>query len=172
MHLVNNNLVIRTATLDDANILCQWWNDGKVMAHAGFPNGLGTTVDNIEELLSYDTSSRRFILEIDSIPVGEMNYSKVGEQIAEIGIKICDFTQQERGHGTKFIKVLINYLFYEAGFNKIILDTNANNKRAQHVYENIGFKKLATNNDAFKNQLGDLQSLIDYELNKSDYIKQ
>ena len=36
------NLTIRNATVDDAAILADWWNDGTIMAHAGFPDGLGT----------------------------------------------------------------------------------------------------------------------------------
>ena len=41
------NLTIRQAEVDDAKQLAAWWNDGAVMAHAGFPNGLGTTEDEV-----------------------------------------------------------------------------------------------------------------------------
>ena len=43
MKLRNDNLLIRYATKNDAAILCKWWNDGKIMAHAGFPNGINTS---------------------------------------------------------------------------------------------------------------------------------
>jgi RimJ/RimL family protein N-acetyltransferase len=56
------------------------------------------------------------------------------------------------------------------GYKKIIIDTNLNNIRAQHVYEKLGFKKVRTNIDSWKNQLGDLQSSVDYELLKEDYL--
>lgn len=36
------NLTIRNAETADSDQLSLWWNDGAVMAHAGFPNGLGT----------------------------------------------------------------------------------------------------------------------------------
>ena len=36
------NLTIRPAEIADAKQLACWWNDGAVMAHAGFPNGIGT----------------------------------------------------------------------------------------------------------------------------------
>ena len=58
------------------------------------------------------------------------------------------------------------------GFKVIILDTNVNNKRAQHIYELLGFKKIRINSDSWKDQLGNLQSSIDYELiedNFNDY---
>ncbi|WP_279306871.1 hypothetical protein [Paenibacillus pseudetheri] len=39
MYIENGNLVIRNATANDVPLLYSWWNDGKIMAHAGFPNG-------------------------------------------------------------------------------------------------------------------------------------
>ena len=99
MNIIKGNLTIRDATLADAEQLCKWWNDGAVMAHAGFPNGLGTTVGEIRASLATDTDDthRRHIIELDGRPIGEMNYRNKGGGVAEIGIKICDFTEQEKG---------------------------------------------------------------------------
>lgn len=60
--------------------------------------------------------------------------------------------------------MLIHSLFSNYGYKKIILDTNLNNTRAQHVYEKLGFKKIRVKNNSWKNQLGELQSSVDYEL--------
>ena len=49
MKIENNDLRIRSAEVDDCAQLAKWWNDGSVMAHAGFPNGLGTTEEQIRE---------------------------------------------------------------------------------------------------------------------------
>lgn len=167
---VQNNLSIRIATIQDAKILCNWWNDGKVMAHAGFPKGLGTNEEEIIKLIQQqDGNMRRLILEIDLSPVGEMSY-RINNNIAEIGIKICDFTYQEKGFGTKAIKMLIKYLFLQQDVDKIILDTNLKNVRAQHVYEKMGFNKVRVNQDVWKDQLGDLQSSVDYEMEKVNYL--
>lgn len=171
MYLMQNNLAIRNATIEDAAILCAWWNDGKVMAHAGFPNGIGTTAQRVSDSLKQDNDeNRHFILMIDDIPAGEMNYRTVQEGVAEIGIKICDFNRQDKGFGTTFLKMLIQYLFNEMGYQKIILDTNLKNTRAQHVYEKIGFHKVDVKIDSWKDQLGELQSSIDYELSSNEYM--
>lgn len=171
MFIKNDNLLIRAATIYDAEILCRWWNNGKIMEHAGYPNGLNTTVEKISnDLLNDNDKHRRLIIELDNSPIGEMSYRTPSDGVAEIGIKICDFTKQENGLGTKYLKMLMSYLFMEIGYNKIILDTNLNNKRAQHVYEKIGFRKVRENIDAFKNQLGELQSSVDYEMTKSEFI--
>lgn len=48
------------------------------MAHAGYPNGLGITEQEILKKLETDNDcNRRLILEISAAPVGEMNYSTV-----------------------------------------------------------------------------------------------
>lgn len=62
------------------------------MAHAGFPLGIGTTPEQVRKLLESDTdSSRRCIIELDGVPIGEMNYRDIGGKTAQIGIKICVF---------------------------------------------------------------------------------
>ena len=152
--LVYKNIVIRNATVADAVLLETWWNDGKVMAHAGFPNGTGQTAESIAEKIKSDADRvhRRMIIELAGVPIGETSYGNVSDGIAEIGIKICDFSQQNQGYG------------------KIILDTNLNNKRAQHVYEQLGFRKVRERENSWRNQLGELQSSVDYELEKPEFI--
>lgn len=171
MFLKHNNLIIRNATVDDADQLSLWWNDGKVMAHAGFPHGIGQTAQEIAASLKTDTDNtrRRLMIEIDNVAVGEMNYRNIGNRTAEIGIKICDFSKQNKGFGKILLSMLIFSLFNDMRYQRIILDTNVKNERAQHVYEQLGFKKLRVNKDSWRNQVGELQSSIDYELYQKDF---
>lgn len=170
MYLKKDELSIRKAVEADATLLCDWWADGKVMAHAGFPNGLHTDKDNlIAQLNKEKEHSQTLIIEIKGYPVGEMSYF-IKEGVAEIGIKICDFTYHHKGYGSSALKLLISFLFEERKANKIILDTNLDNKVAQHVYEKIGFKKISVNHNAWKDQLGVLQSSVDYELDRIDFV--
>ena len=173
MLLKSDSLVIRNAETTDASILGTWWRNGKIMAHAGFPNGLSITDEEIAESLSKDSDNtyRRLIIEADNLPVGEMNYRNIGNNTAEIGIKICDFSKQEKGYGSRLLIMLIDELFINCGYEKIVLDTNLNNKRAQHVYEKLGFIKVCERYDCWENQLGELQSAVDYEMKKDYYIR-
>ena len=98
-----------------------------------------------------------------------MSYRNKGEGIAEIGIKICNADYQEKGLGRVILSMLIHELF-QKGYQKIILDTNLNNKRAQHVYEKLGFTKLRVNINSWKDQLGRPQSSVDYELVPEDFV--
>ena len=175
MLLHYKNLTIRNATTKDADLLSSWWNDGAVMAHAGFPNGTGETASEIAKRLRKDTDeSRRLIIEFAHRPIGEMNYTSCqsdgSEHVAEIGIKICDPSEQEKGYGKIVLSMMISSLFQDFGYQKIILDTNLNNRRAQHVYETLGFKKLRVRENSWKNQLGELQSSVDYELIPEDFV--
>jgi RimJ/RimL family protein N-acetyltransferase len=125
------------------------------MAHAGYPNGINTTIEKIEKQLFEETdeTTRRFIIEINNVPSGEMNYKNKGNNIVEIGIKIYDFSEQEKGYGTKLLKMFIKYLFEKLDYKKIILDTKLNNKRVQHVYKKIGFEETGVDENAIYYEL-------------------
>lgn len=171
MLLKFENLTIRNAVADDAGQLAAWWNDGAVMAHAGFPNGLSQSAAEVAEKISKDTEeNRRLIIEMDGRLIGEMNYRKLSEGIAEIGIKICDFSLHDRGLGKKLLCMLISSLFHDFGYQKIVLDTNLKNTRAQHVYEELGFRKVSVRENSWRNQLGELQSSVDYEMCPEDFV--
>ena len=172
MNIIKGNITIRNAGASDAQQLTAWWNDGKVMAHAGFPNGLGITAEAVATSLAADTceTHRCHIIMYKNNPIGEMNYRNTGNCIAEIGIKICDTTHQEKGLGTQILTIFIDALFTYYGYEKIVLDTNAKNTRAQRVYEKLGFTKIRTNENAWRDQLGEMQSSIDYELPKQNWM--
>ncbi|MBP3919758.1 MAG: GNAT family N-acetyltransferase [Clostridia bacterium] len=171
MLLQYHHFTIRDAVKTDAEQLSIWWNNGEIMAHAGFPNGIGETAQEIAKRLQEDTDKthRRLMIELDQVAIGEMNYRDKGNQTAEIGIKLCDFSKQNQGYGKILLSMLISYLF-DLGYQKIVLDTNLNNKRAQHVYEQLGFTKLRVNENSFTNQIGELQSSVDYELDPRNFI--
>lgn len=167
MKIQYENLKIRQADVSDAKQLAAWWNDGTVMAHAGFPNGLGTTEEEVIEGLG--KGQGRMVIEESDRLIGECNYRNVTDSVAEIGIKICESDCKNRGVGRKVLSMLIAWLF-QNGYSKIVLDTNLTNTRAQHVYESLGFHKVRTNMNAWKDQLGRLQSSVDYELAEKDFV--
>ena len=171
VNLSYRNIQIRNAEVTDAYLLCKWWNDGKVMAHAGFPLGLGINETEIISKIQAETdhTTRRHIILIDNVPVGEMNYRQLDDKTCEMGIKICETTHQNKGYGTIILSMFLHGLFHIRHYEKVLLDTNLNNKRAQHVYEKLGFTKVRVNVDAWKDQMGKLQSSIDYEMNKASF---
>ena len=92
MNIKCKQLCIRNAMKSDCEQLAKWWNDGKVMAHAGFPNGLGTTATDIEQQIANDNdeTKRRLIIEYQDLLIGEMSFYVYENAVYEIGIKICE----------------------------------------------------------------------------------
>jgi len=170
MYAVYKDIVIRNAESKDCEQLAAWWNDGTIMAHAGFPNGLGITAETIRQKIASDRDDqrRRLIIEYCGKSIGEMSFSVYDGTKFEIGIKICDGSYQEKGLGRIILSLFIDSLFRQ-GASLIFLDTNLKNTRAQHVYELLGFRKLRVNENSWQDQLGSWQSSVDYELTKEDF---
>lgn len=168
MYIQYHNYIIRNAEEKDAEKLTNWWNDGKVMEHAGFPNGLQITKEKVKQQLEkHDDNNRRLIMEYDGTLIGEMCYTHLGDSV-DIGIKICNFDYQNQGHGRIFLSMLIERLFHK-GYQKIVLDTMIENIRAQHVYESLGFVKQGVKIDCWKDQVGNMRSAVDYCLHIDNF---
>ena len=119
MYLHQNELTIRDALPADTPLLCRWWNDGKVMEHAGFPQGLGTSIEKItQQLLEPNNRTHLLIIESEGLPIGEMNWRREESDHAEIGIKICESNRQEKGFGSRLIAMLCRDLFANRGIGK------------------------------------------------------
>lgn len=171
MELKHKNLTIRGATPADAAQLEIWWNDGRLMAHAGFPFGTGEKAADIAARIAQETDrSRRLILELDGRPIGEMNYGPNEDGSAWLGIKICEITQQEHGYGKIFLSLLIRWLFEVQGYQKVTVDTDRENRRSQHVYRQLGFRQVRVRENAWTDQTGAQRSFVDYELDPKDFV--
>ncbi len=172
MKIIYQDILIRDAKEKDVSILTQWRNDGKVMAHAGFPNGINTTIQKVKEQLQEELKNykQRLIIEYKHQPIGEMCFFPFDDAI-EIGIKICEINMQNHGLGQNILTLFIQELFH-MGYSKIILSTDLNNLRAQHVYEKLGFKKYDIQYNSWQDPQGDMHSTIFYELFPQNFIQQ
>lgn len=73
-------------------------------AHAGFPRGLGTTVEEVAAQMKTDFLSHRLLLLEGGCPVGEAVWRPAEEKgAAEIGIKLCVPSARGRGLGTQYL---------------------------------------------------------------------
>ncbi len=179
MRIEKDNIVIRSANIDDAIQLNKWWNDGKIMAHAGFPKGLGQSLeDTIIQIRKYEGKlSQVCIIEIDGKNIGELNYRIKDDGSVYPGWKICDLDYQNQGYGTEIIKILFKFLFSDENINskfsvdRITWDTMLENKRAQYIYEKkIHARKIGIKENAWKDQLGNLRSSVEYEITREDFF--
>ncbi len=180
MRIEKDNIVIRSATKDDAVQLNEWWNDGKIMEHAGFPNGTGESVEDTKKNIERweGKLSQLCMIEIDGKRIGELNYIIKNDGAVYPGWKICNFYYQNKGYGTKIITMLFDFLFTDENINskfpinRIIWDTMLENERAQHVYEHkIKARKMGVQENSWQDQLGKWRSSVDYEITRQEFFR-
>lgn len=146
-------VIIRPIEAGDEKYLYKWWNDGKMMAHSTNCFGTLQSMESVRASIEKDIyntdmfpDTKRFIIcrKNDMEPIGEMNYCGLDRrnQKCEFGIKICEVSQQEKGYGSDALIHFIDFIFRFLNLNKIELTTMQDNKRAQHVYEKLGFKRI------------------------------
>ncbi len=170
MYKSNEKLTVRSVEISDVDILCSWWSDGVVMAHAGFPDGIETDRERLITRITDQNSgiqvkNHLLIIELDDDKrIGEMNYREKSEGIYEIGIKICDFGEHNKGYGSVAVNMLIDYLKEDLKAGLIVLDTNLNNDGAQRFYKELGFVQTRVMHDCWIDQLGRSQSAVLFEM--------
>lgn len=171
MNITYQDLCIRNAEAEDCQQLAKWWNDGEVMANAGFPNGLGISEREIEVQIANDSddTKRRLMVEYQGKAFGEMVYSVYDHVNVKIGFNFCEKAFRGNKLGRIVLSMLIDELFHR-GAKKIFLDTNLHNTQAQYVYDILGFKRVGIRENAWRNQVGELQTFLDYELAPADFI--
>lgn len=170
MILKEEKVILRSALPSDVRTLSKWWADGKVMAHAGFHHGIKTDEEALLKRIKLQNEqslpkNQLLIIELEQFyPIGEMNYREVAYGVFEIGIKICVIDEQNKGFGAKAMKMLIMFLKNHLQAKKIVLDTNLNNHGAQRFYQRLGFTQIKIEKDGWKDQLGNLQSAVIFEM--------
>ncbi len=168
----DKTLTIKQAQEADAPLLLYWWNDGEIMAHAGFPLGLKIDLEKvIHSITRKDKKGVLFIIYCADTPIGEMSYKVEGNEY-DFGIKICNKAFQSGGYGTAILKRFFEYLFNVKNAEKITCNTNLKNIRAQLVYEDkLKMKRVKTLYNNWTNQIGELCSTTFFEITKDEYYK-
>lgn len=176
-------VVIRPVQLGDEEILFKWWNDEKLMAHATYVYGSlqskeairGSIENQVNNPEIYPSSKRFIILKKDGmIPIGEMNYCDWDRrnQKSEFGIKICEIDEQGKGYGKDALVHFIDFMFKFLNLHKIELTTMKDNKRAQSLYEALGFKVIGIVRDGiFDSRMGEFSDVVYMDLLKSEWKK-
>ena len=158
---------IRNADVSDAKIICKWWNDDNLAKTIGFSNNFNIKEEEIIMQLTHDRN--HLILGYQSQPIGEVIFREVGYKTIKLMIRICVSSLRDRGYGKIFISMILQVLFYELDHEKIIIDTDLENIRAQHVFSTLGFNKIRVNMDCYKDHHGDMHSLVEYELYRDEF---
>lgn len=163
---MKNHLSIRKASKNDAQLLCQWWNDGKGMSYLDFCDGIHITEEKVMQQLK---NENHLIMEFNHQPIGEMVYCDLKDGIVDIGVKICVEEYQNQGYGQLFLSLLISRLF-QKGYHSIVLKTIKENTRACHVYEKLGFSQYQMIEKGYQDDQGSYHDVVYYKLEQNDFL--
>ena len=169
MEIRLNNLKLKTVSYKDIAILDRFYNDKDTMALAGFDSALNLSLKQIKELIyqSYSKIRIRLLMFVNEVVIGEMTYHPLENDNYHISLNIYRQDYHNKGYGTNFIRLLINYLFKQKKARLVSLDVKKDNSSAISFYQNIGFKiKNEVNN--FYQMETDKNSF--YILDKYEYL--
>ncbi|TDL31548.1 N-acetyltransferase [Jeotgalibacillus sp. S-D1] len=150
----HDQLAVRYLTKKDVPLLAKWLSDPKVLSYY---EGRDNPFDEkrvLEKFFRELNNEAKCIIEYDHEPIGYLQYYEVDNGtkfMYGVNDKKCVFGMDQfvgetaywnKGIGTRLIGEMTEYLFVEYKADSIVMDPQVRNKRALHVYEKCGFKKV------------------------------
>jgi aminoglycoside 2''-phosphotransferase len=147
---------LRLLNEQDKNLLLKWLTDERVL---NFWEGKSAVFDLdriTEDFYGEDNVEViRTIIEYQGQPIGYCQMYKLDKELLneyeypltnKIVYGIDQFIGEpeywNKGIGTKFMRLVLQYLTNSKGAEIVILDPHADNPRAIRCYEKVGFKKI------------------------------
>ena len=91
--------------------------------------------------------------------------------MVEIGICIPNPYYWDKGYGKEAIKLLTDYLFREKEFDTVTLSTWEGNKRAQALYQKLGFIKVESDGTIWDIVEKEFRESMLYSLSRQDFYE-
>jgi len=140
--LQGNLALLRPVEKEDLPRYIRWLSDTDVLAYFG--SYLPFTIVNEEtwyESMSKDQSVINFAITYEGRHVGGCGFSNINyrQQSAEVGLFIGEKEVWDKGLGQDTLRTMLTYGFDQLNLHRIYLRVFAENKRAIHAYEKVGF---------------------------------
>ena len=147
---------LRLLKEQDKNLLLKWLTDERVL---NFWEGKSAVFDldritedfygeeNVEvirTIIEYQGQAIGYLqmYKLDNEALEEYSYQSTNKVIYGIDQFIGEPEYWNKGIGTKFMRLVLQYLTNSKGAEIVILDPHADNPRAIRCYEKVGFKKI------------------------------
>ncbi len=146
---------LRAHEPDDADFFYRALNDREVTRFLmlRYPMSRWDERDWIERNRSLSYDSANFVIEAkaDGRIVGGVGLRTQGPEnrCADLGIAVSDRSQWGKGYGTDAMRTVCRFGFEEMDLHRIELWVFADNERARHVYEKVGFVLEGTARERF-----------------------
>ena len=129
----------------DAELVHGWYADARIASLMGdLPRSLAGRQQRYESSVATEGESH-FLFVIcrleDDQPVGRTDLFEIDRRhgSAAFGITIGDPAMWDKGYGTDAVNAVVDFAFGQLRLERLWLDTDAHNTRAQAVYKKAGF---------------------------------
>lgn len=145
---------LRAREPEDAPLLYRWFNDTEVTRHLAmrYPLSMKSERDFIERVSAPGYAHAGFAVETlaESRLIGGVDLLNTTPECrcASLGIAIGDKTAWDGGYGTDTMRTVCRFGFEMMNLHRIELEVYAENERARHVYEKVGFVVEGRRRDA------------------------
>jgi len=144
MRLESPRLVVRFMDRDDLDQVESWRPFADPLSSLwNIPRSASLSRDIWFVMHRSDPSRMWFAIKrrTDGQVIGTLSLREIVEHIsARLGISLgADYVDQ--GYGSEALRAFLPYYFRTLGFQRLVLDVAAANKRAVHVYEKLGFQQ-------------------------------
>ncbi|MBI4160804.1 MAG: GNAT family N-acetyltransferase [Candidatus Yanofskybacteria bacterium] len=150
---MKNTLKMRPLKLADADHIITWVNDPDVVKNLQHFNKKFTKKDELEYVKKILKSKNDFVFSF---------FNKSGKYVGQGGIHQISWENKlgrlsliikrehwNKGYAQEIIPALIHYAFKKLGLHKIWLMHWKENKKAEHLYKKLGFKKEGVLKDEY-----------------------
>ena len=137
---------LRAREPEDEPLLFRWFNDAKVTEHLAmrYPLSHAQEREFIESQKAPGYQHAGFAVETlaegELIGGVDLLQASPENRSARLGVAIGDKTRWDGGYGTDTMRTVCRFGFDMMNLHRIELDVYADNLRAQHVYEKVGFQ--------------------------------
>ncbi len=136
-------VMLRANEHEDLPNYVRWLNDPEVLEYFGnlFPLSLIQEEQWYEKMLQ-DPNELAFAVEYEGRHVGGAGYCNLDgrNQNAEVGLFIGLPELWDQGLGHDVLQALLRFGFEQMNLHRIYLQVFAENRRAVHLYEKVGFQ--------------------------------
>ena len=152
----------------------RWMNDKRVAEYTSwYPHSsIDDTKAFVNHILSLDDNkSYNWVIELDKKVIGTINvcYSDENTEICGIAYALS-YDYWGKGIITEAAKAVVNFLFNEVNYRKIIAGCDSNNIGSKKVMEKIGMKQEACLRLQIKRKDGSFGDNLQFGLFKQEFV--
>ena len=146
---------LRPREADDAGFIHAWYDDTRIATLMGdLPRSLAWRKSRYDTLLGEEGTDTFFFVICrleDDVPVGRLDLFSIDRQngSAGFGLAIGEPSMWGKGYGTDAVNAMLDFAFGQLRLERVWLDTDAHNVRAQAVYTKAGFVREGVFRRAF-----------------------